>query len=534
VQIDNIKINGFGKIKNKEIDFKDGINIVYGTNEAGKSTILKFIMSMFYGACKNKNGKNISDFDKYKPWDGTEFSGKIKYKLDNAEEYEVFREFKKKTPVIYNNLGEDITKNFSIDKSKEINFIEQQIGIDEKMFSKSSLIEQQEIKLEKNDTNHIIQKISNLVSTGDDSISFKKAMEKITKMQNERIGTDRTKNKPLNIVENNFKKLLEEKKYIESYIADKKAGLSEKDKIQNKLSELKRKKSQLKEEKISSEEEKIETAKNSKNIYMYLLIFFIAMCIILAVVVKNVIVSVATVIPIIVCGILMKKKSSSQLEYLKKTNQDLAKKFEEKDEKIQAEMNNLNLKLHMIQTQNSEYEKYLEQLTKIQEKLEEQNAIREELNSLDVSFNLAKECLENAYEEIKHNISPKFQDKLCEISSEITAGKYKNILVNDEQGLFIEVENGEYKPVDRLSVGTIDEMYLALRLSVLEEVSKEKLPIIFDETFAYFDNERLKNIICYLQDQNYDNQIIIFTCSDREKNALNELKIEYNLINLEK
>ena len=64
MKIDNIKINGFGKIKNKEIEFKDGINIVYGANEAGKSTILKFIMSMFYGACKNKNGKREYKFIK--------------------------------------------------------------------------------------------------------------------------------------------------------------------------------------------------------------------------------------------------------------------------------------------------------------------------------------------------------------------------------------------------------------------------------------------------------------------------------------
>lgn len=48
-------------------------------NESGKSTLLTYIKTAFYGISKNKNGKQISDFDKYKPWSGEEFSGKIKY-----------------------------------------------------------------------------------------------------------------------------------------------------------------------------------------------------------------------------------------------------------------------------------------------------------------------------------------------------------------------------------------------------------------------------------------------------------------------
>lgn len=74
MQIKNIKINGFGKLKNKEINFNKNINLIYGKNESGKSTILKFIFSMFYGASKNKNKKEISDFDKYNPWDAGDFS----------------------------------------------------------------------------------------------------------------------------------------------------------------------------------------------------------------------------------------------------------------------------------------------------------------------------------------------------------------------------------------------------------------------------------------------------------------------------
>ena len=102
VKIHKLKINAYGKLKDKEIEFKDHINVVYGKNEAGKSTILTFIVNMLYGISKNKNGKNYSDFEKYKPWDAEEFSGKLEYELNNHEIFEVFRDFKKKNPQIFN------------------------------------------------------------------------------------------------------------------------------------------------------------------------------------------------------------------------------------------------------------------------------------------------------------------------------------------------------------------------------------------------------------------------------------------------
>ena len=61
---------------------------------------------------------------------------------------------------------------------------------------------------------------------------------------------------------------------------------------------------------------------------------------------------------------------------------------------------------------------------------------------------------------------------------------------------------------------------------MLDEITKENMPIILDETFAYFDDERLKNILLFLDKEYYNKQIIIFTCTKREK-----LILEQNLIN---
>ena len=83
-----------------------------------------------------------------------------------------------------------------------------------------------------------------------------------------------------------------------------------------------------------------------------------------------------------------------------------------------------------------------------------------------------------------------------------------------------------------MSVGTIDQLYLSLRLSMTEDLSKEKMPIILDEAFAYYDTQRLENILKYLVNTYPDRQIMIFTCTEREKDVLTKLNIPYNLIHL--
>lgn len=530
LKIDKIKINGFGKIKNKEIELREGINIIYGENEAGKTSLLKCIQALFYGLVKTKNGKNISDFDQYKPWEDTEFSGKIKYTLDNGEEYEVFREFKKKNPVIYQN-NEDISSKFKIDKTKGIHFFEEQTGIDENLFCHTAIVSQQEVKLEKADTNAIVQKISNLVSTGDDTISFKKSMDTLNKWQNEKIGTDRTKERPINIANENIKRLTNERDNLKNSKENLISYATQKEHITLELQELQEKKETLKQEKQISNDNEIKNVEINLKIKISILLgilFFVITVVLLALKKFGI-----AIIPAIF-GLVTIFTTLKMYQQKGKNSDFDSGKIEKEIEKIDARINDLKLKNTLIDAEKSKIDENLEKLIKVEEELEEQKRIKEELLSLETSYLIAKEALSKAYEKIKNNLSPQFEQKLCEITSNITDGKYENIAVNDENGLLVEVENGAYMPVDRLSVGTIDEMYLALRLSILSEISKEKMPILFDETFAYFDNQRLKNIICHLQDKNYENQIVIFTCSNREEQVLNQLKIEYNLISLEK
>ena len=620
MKINNLKINGFGKLKDKEIEFSNGINIVYGENEAGKSSMLKFITSMFYGASKNKNGKEISDFDKYKPWQTEEFSGKIEYQLDNGESFEVFREFKKKNAIIYNSKKEDISKKFKIDKTKGIEFFEEQTGIDEETFYNTAITEQEGIKLSRSSQNSIVQKISNLVSSGDDNISYKKSLEKISKRQNEEVGTERTSQRPINNVETKIRKLLDQKRNLELYreniydnsIEKEQLKLEEKDEetkkeflkeIKNKLDNNRVKSAEINfnrnlesdySEKINELNKKIEGAQINDSIerldnkgYYIIAAIFIITFIVLMFINGAKLINLVALLPLIFVFYkkkldadkikekesnrdLNKEKIIHEIEVLKQNQEIQRKEAEEKQERLSNDiekekneliekytkfldlgfmeenldknydeilreierkdnrLNTIKFRLHTMETTENDISKKLEDLAIIEEELQDAEDEKTELMSLNNSYNIAKECLERAYEQVKESISPRFTENLCDIISKISNGRYQNIVFSDSEGLRVELDNGNYVPVSRLSVGTIDQMYISLRLSALNEITEETMPIILDEAFAYFDDDRLENIFQYLNTNFKDNQIIIFTCSNREKEILEKMNIDFN------
>ena len=137
-----------------------------------------------------------------------------------------------------------------------------------------------------------------------------------------------------------------------------------------------------------------------------------------------------------------------------------------------------------------------------------------------------------AYQKMKDEVTPKFTKQLSENIGNITKGRYSKALYNESEGLVVELNNGDYVNANKLSLGTIDQLYLSLRLSMIDDLSKEKLPIIMDESFAFYDNKRLKNILIYFSEKLKNRQIIIFTCTNREKEILEKSNIKFNYIEL--
>ena len=201
-------------------------------------------------------------------------------------------------------------------------------------------------------------------------------------------------------------------------------------------------------------------------------------------------------------------------------------------DKVQNAITQYKLKLHQLDLDKNNIMPKLEKLAEMEENLEDLNQKEEALNKENEAIELAKEMLEIAYKKMKENVTPKFTKELSENISKISNEKYKNVRINDEEGIIVEKENGEYISCEKLSIGTIDQLYMSLRFSAIKELSQETMPIILDEAFAYYDEERLENILNYIKEEFKDNQVIIFTCTNREKEILEKGNVEMNYIKL--
>ena len=199
---------------------------------------------------------------------------------------------------------------------------------------------------------------------------------------------------------------------------------------------------------------------------------------------------------------------------------------------MQNKINNKKIELHKLELDKKNIEPKLDNLSKIEEELVDNKNKMSTLQKLNMSFELTKDVLQKSYDEMKNTVTPKFTEALSKNISNITSGKYSNIMFNEEQGLIVELENGNYVPASKLSIGTIDQLYLSLRLSMVEELSEEKMPIILDEAFAYYDETRLENILKYIHNRFNEHQIILFTCTKREKEILEKENIKFNFINV--
>ena len=699
MRIKNIKVNAYGNIENKDINLEEGINIIHGANESGKSTLLNYIISIFYGISRNKDGKALSDYEKYKPWNSNEFSGRISYKLENGEKYEIFRDFNKKNPKIYNDKLEDKSDRFETDKKDGSKFFIEQMGIDKQMYLSTVVSTQEEVRLDEKNQNMLIQKIANLAGTGEDNVSYKKALTKLQEKIRDEIGTNKTSQKPVNIIEKEITEINNKITETEKYRNRKYEIDEEKEQILSELKELEQQKQILQElqnsmkseeetknrleireknrkdniakineltnqkntinaenervqsakshlqdiikghkeniEKLNSEIEKIanekeETQEKEKPSISFMVITVVLTIALICsiVLIKNYIFSGVlgvVIIANIVFYVINKNKQkvnkaklrekinqekqykreklenqkqqiianvnttekelekqeegekqvNSELSMLKgqiilleknnekiteeieqdnkaikeesnKNKQQIIEKYKDKNindllyindyqnyiSKIEETINNNRIRIKGLEIEYNTIVPQLDEMVVLEEKREADKEKLAELREKESIINIAIENLMDAYEEMKTTITPKFTKNLSESIQKISSNKYNKVTINDENGMIIENNRGEYVEAIKLSTGTIDQLYLALRLSMIDELSKENLPIILDESFAYSDNNRLKNMLQYLTSDLNNHQTIIFTCTDREQKMLEEMNIPYNVVEL--
>ena len=136
------------------------------------------------------------------------------------------------------------------------------------------------------------------------------------------------------------------------------------------------------------------------------------------------------------------------------------------------------------------------------------------------ALQLAEEKMKGAAESLGRQTSGRLNRRASEIFSELTGGRYRGVSVGEK--MEITAWDGERNiRADRLSRGTLEQIYFSVRMAAAELLLEEPMPVLLDDTFAFYDEKRLESVLKWLSSQK--RQVIIFTCHKREQEILDKV-----------
>lgn len=578
MKIKEINIISYGKINNLKLNLNKNVNVIFGENESGKSTIRSFILNMFFAGTTSSLKRTIytKEYENYVPWSNVQFEGSIVVEYLNND-YLIYRNFQKGNEDFkITNLenGEDSKKVFFIDESRKVQ------KFDNKFFSLSEdsfrdlFVFSDNHRMEENLNFDLKDKIVNHFSAKDENISVSKTIENIA---NYSFSKDDKKN--LQRINNSILEKNRELEYLQREIdggnhLDQIDNINKKisylqvnlnksnDKLKNFLNDEKKtlyrnkEYETLLEEKIKyeTEIEKVESLIEKEDFPMYyfvipliLIILFVFDFVSDLVGGVGLLLSLAFIFKMYLNNNnktkknklakenikLLYSKLDGVLEKLSSDNFDINNNREIdfiEIESITAEINELKLDREKILQRIKLKDDNLRKILEIKEELKLLNLDKGKIEFKKSMGIKASEIVQDLSKIKFDNVSKLLIDDCSKFISSITNNKYTKLYVS-EFGNITLYDNFLEKivDIDSLSKGTVGQVYLAYRLGLILN-SGIDFPIIIDDGFNLFDSYRNNESIKLLGDIGREYQIIYFTSNVREieifKN-LNNVNIIY-------
>lgn len=613
-------INGFGKFHNRSVTFHDGLNIIYGKNEAGKSTLHTFIRGMLFGIERGRGRASKNDlYSKYEPWeDKGMFEGRLRLEFEGTV-YRIERNFhtKKKEFVIINeNTGLEIVPTRAI-------MNQLLCGLSETAYNNTISISQLKCATDEGMVSELRNYIANLNTSGNMALNITNATSFLKKQRKE------LEAQMVPEAAREFTTMVGEIKNIEREISTPEyenqiiTYQNLKSEAQNSLTEKQAEKENLL-QKIArgrqiltngqfTDQESITTYleeaqkvydeyledeeacnKKSKSVISYGFIVLATLLLGGAGVfgymsLTNAQQRTYPVNPLLACSVLIgacllfygigitiffrqknKLKDLNQnakilqetfarhigdssisegamtafrarMEEFSRLNTAVIKSEEAvlqlvvEINSLQEKQNNCSKVLEQQQRTQWELEKKIERLADCKSKaealrlvLEENDRLRDELSAVDLALETMTELSTAFRDSFGIYLNKAASSLICGI----TGGIYNSLSVDENLNIFLNTKT-KLVPLDQVSSGTMDQVYLALRLATarLMQEGDDIMPLIFDDSFSLYDDERLKTALMWLPEA-YNGQILIFTCHQREAQMMDSNNVPYHLITI--
>lgn len=198
-------------------------------------------------------------------------------------------------------------------------------------------------------------------------------------------------------------------------------------------------------------------------------------------------------------------------------------------EELNAQSESCRLAIERLKWEISSLEGNEEQLLRNQERYKELVQTQKE-NAIELeAIKLALASIQEISADIHDSFGQQLNQAVSKIIFEVTGERYGDLKIDEK----LEVKvgwNGDYILLDRLSAGTIDQVYFALRMAVADLLlGTDEVPLLLDDSFALYDDIRVRVALKQISQRR---QILLFTCHMREKRILDEMGIPYYSVDL--
>ena len=508
MEIRELLLRNFGKFTEKRILLDQGINLLYGENESGKSTIHTFIKGMLFGIERGRGRASVNDtYSRYEPWENPNYySGKMRF-ISGGKIFSIDRNFDK-----YSKKAELICEDDGEKLSVTDGDLEELLGGLNSM-NYDNTVSVGQMKTEPGNTlaSELKNYATNYYATGDSDINLTGALENL---KNKKKLLDQEVRNSLNKKQHKKENIEQEASYVWREIHRLE---EEKKKILEMLENQKAKKEQ---EELKKGINEIRPSK--WRIHPIEIISFILIVILTFVFISKPWNYPVSIVIFLACGLYVWNRMKVSKKQEKTPSEILLEEIMSKEENVSVEKliweeEHVNGELREKQIQ---YGNLKEQLMELDEVSEEYWAYDKRRTAIQI----AMEKLNELSDEMQKQLKERLNDRASDIIQYITDGKYSRLLI--EEGLHMNLLEGKQRiSMEQLSRGTVEQIYFALRMAAIDLLHEEDNPVILDDTFVYYDEKRLKRTLQWL----YENkkQVIIFTCQTREENLLKESGIPY-------
>lgn len=545
--IKTLNLSHFGKFHHKTVKLEDGINIIYGCNESGKSTIHSFIKAMLFGV-KKPVGEELQEelYKKYIPWEMNEsYSGIMDVEI-KQKQFRIARDF---YSIDGNHTVLDLSngKNIVVNGEEAIPFLG---NVNRSIFENTISMEQLRVETNGSLAKEVQRYYINLASTKNGQLNVEKAMEYLQQekeqyaLENLEKQMEEMEEKLLHIQEcyrdlshinrklevcdqTNIPESIEEQ--LASYEELKKSLIRKADQYQMIKEQQLEYRQQLEKARVEKKQKKESFGDVIKGFLLKQKpegqeLSYEALLVNKE---KALLEEMLQDAKILGCYERIQNKTQQEiitvmLRLVEEQISNLIKRRTHLQKTKETKYFELKLQQEQLLLQVKEYE-----MLQIQKKKLEQEVMRAKKHvvALDEAMVRIEECTRTIYESFSGTIN----EKLSHLVHIITMGKYNKVCIDEL--LHIHVMEGKRKiALHELSTGTIHQIYYALRMVLAEVIYPNcRLPLILDETFVCYDDHRMKEVLNSLPKER---QIIIFSCQYREKNMMDLLKIPYHFITI--